>query len=255
MRLIRIIVNADDLGCSITVNKNIFSLMDRQKVSSATLMANGPAFQDAIQHIPEFANFSFGVHLTLTEFPALTTPQIFYDKKIIDEKGVFTGNVRQASPSYALLRAVGIEWEQQVTKILDNGISISHFDSHHHTHTVPWLFLPLKTIQKRFNIQKTRISMNLYNHKECLPSRKLLLSKKMWNWALRNLYLTKTTDYCTEFRWFLDILANSGIGINSTIELMCHPGQPYSTKETELLYSDWAKQVPFEIELISYKEL
>jgi len=255
MESIKVIINADDLGRSAVVNQTTFSLMNKQKVFSTTLIASGPAFKDAVQHIPEFLNCSFGIHLTLSEFPALTRPQVFYDTKLIDENGVFTANFRQIHLSPALLKAIGLEWEQQVIKILDNGVSISHLDSHYHIHTIPWLFLELKKLQKKFNIRKIRISKNLYQGKEPSPYLSLLFSKKIWNWALRNVYATRTTDYFTEFRWFLGLLHDKRINPPCVIELMCHPGQAYGNKETELLCSDWIQKLPFDVKLISYKEL
>lgn len=251
----KLIINADDLGYSVDTNRAIFSLMRCFRITSATLMANGPAFQDAVRHIPDFPNFSFGVHLTLTEFQALTTPQIFYDTKMIDERGVFTRELRKLRPNSALLSAILKEWEQQVLRILDNGVSVSHFDSHHHTHTIPWLFFALKKLQKRFNVRKVRASMNSYYQKEYSPPRRLLMSKKIWNFALRNIYRTRTADYLTFFEWFLANSYDGMVGSQGVAELMCHPGQPASSEVTELLRSDWVARLPFPIELISYHEL
>jgi predicted glycoside hydrolase/deacetylase ChbG (UPF0249 family) len=252
----KVIINADDLGYSMDTNQAIFSLMGQRRVTSSTLMANGPAFQDAVQHIPDFPDFSFGIHLTLTEFTALTTPQIFYDTKLIDEKGVFAGelHLRQIRPTPALLKALLREWEQQVAKLLDHGVSVSHFDSHHHTHTIPWLFWNLKKLQKRFNIRRVRKTINWYYHEDHRPSRSLRLKKKAWNWALQNLYSTKTTDYFTAFDRFVKNYEGEMYS-QEVAELMCHPGQPYSVEETELLMSDWIHQFPFKIELISYYQL
>jgi len=253
----KIIINADDLGYSLDTNQAILSMMSQRRVTSSTLMANGPAFQDAVQHIPDFSDFSFGIHLTLTEFTALTTPQVFYDTKLIDEKGVFTGKLPRPTP--ALLKAIWIEWEQQVAKLLDHGVSISHFDSHEHIHTIPWLFWNLKKLQKRFNIRRVRKTINWYYHdwdsrKAVYPSRSLRIKKKGWNWALDNFYQTKTTDYFTDFCAFINNYKGEKYS-QEVAELMCHPGQPYSVEEKKLLISDWIHQFPFKIELISYHQL
>jgi predicted glycoside hydrolase/deacetylase ChbG (UPF0249 family) len=63
-----LIVNADDLGASEPINEEIFRLMESGLVTSATLMANAPAFHHAIKQIRHFPNCSFGVHLNLTAF-------------------------------------------------------------------------------------------------------------------------------------------------------------------------------------------
>jgi len=43
----RIIINADDFGIGDEVNGEIRMLMERKLISSATILANGPAFQEA----------------------------------------------------------------------------------------------------------------------------------------------------------------------------------------------------------------
>ena len=63
-----VIVNADDLGINHVVNDAIFDLMARSRVTSATLIANGPAIDDAVRGAREFSFVSFGIHLNLAEF-------------------------------------------------------------------------------------------------------------------------------------------------------------------------------------------
>src|SRR5690349_11238443 len=67
-----VIINADDLGMSERVNEAIFDLMAQGRVTSATVMANGPAFRHAISGISRFPACSFGAHLNLTEFAPVT---------------------------------------------------------------------------------------------------------------------------------------------------------------------------------------
>lgn len=256
----KIIINADDLGYSTETNDAIFSLMEHHKISSATLLANGPAFEDAVKRIPDYRDFSFGVHLNITEFLSLTRSQVFYEEGLVDEKGVFTGGRSRGHNSRALKDAVLHEWEQQVGKILDSGIHISHLDSHHHTHTKPWLFTSLKRLQKRFGIRKVRGTLNWYT-REYPPSLGLRLRKMAWRWALCSLFRTRTTDYFTTVDWFLGHLQRGGKGTRGTVELMCHPGHPYypgqhySVDEKTLLWSDWIHKNRYDIELISYNQL
>lgn len=90
----RVIINADDLGISLRVNDSIFELMEYRRISSATLMATGPAFDDAVSRMPKFPHCSFGIHLNLTEFAPLSGKIRLH--QILDKKGEFAGNrVRQ----------------------------------------------------------------------------------------------------------------------------------------------------------------
>ena len=255
----KIIINADDLGYSIDRNQAIFSLMDHKRITSATLMANGNAFHNAIKHILNFQDMSFGIHLTLTELPSLTQPNIFFETKLIDDRGFFTGEIRRIHPSLVLKNAIFKEWEQQVIKIMDHGIQISHIDSHHHVHTIPWIITTLKKLQRRFNIRKVRTTMNWYYRKEYTPSRELLLKKKVWHFLLRKLYRTNTTNYFTSFGYFLRSLNDGEIDSRRfsrvVFELMCHPGNPLNIEESKLLWTDWICQLPLSIKFISYNQL
>ncbi len=258
----KIIVNADDLGYSEATNKIIFELMCHHKISSTTLLANGPAFDDAVRRIPDCGRFSFGIHLNITEFSSLTRPQIFFDTGMIDKNGTFTKlpSLRGVNLGPAFKMAIMREWEEQVIKVLDSGVRISHFDSHHHCHTLPQLFATLKKLQKRFGVRKVRGTFNWYSVEKRRPSSGLLLKKKMWRLALIKYYRTRMTDYFTDFTSFIENL-NAGASPPGTWELMCHPGQPYfpgqkfAATERGLLWSDWAQKSPVNLELISYNQL
>lgn len=258
----RVIINADDLGYSGDTNDIIFELMDHRRITSATLLANAPGYDDAVRRISGYTGLSFGAHLNITEFLPLTRPQVFFDEGIVDGKGVFTGLLTRSrpGPSPALKAAILREWEEQVTKVLDSGMRISHFDSHNHAHTLPWLFFTFKELQKRFRVRKVRGTFNRYCGGMRRPSPGLLLKKKIWHSALRNYYRTGTTDYFTDLGCFVENL-NAWTDFRGTWELMCHPGQPYApgrkpaVNEREILWSEWVQKSPVAIELISYDQL
>ena len=88
----RIIINADDLGISQEVNDAIFGLMAEGRITSATVLANGPAVEDAAKRLAEFPKCSFGVHLNLTQFKAISSAPGL--KPIVDRDGDFAGNIR-----------------------------------------------------------------------------------------------------------------------------------------------------------------
>src|SRR5258708_6022248 len=101
---IRLIINADDLGITSVVNDAIFDHIDRGFVSSATLLANGPAVADAAKRIQLFRKASFGVHLNATEFAPLTKDRAL--SPILDGDGRFAGNVRKVAIDSQLQRAL-----------------------------------------------------------------------------------------------------------------------------------------------------
>ncbi len=250
-RSIRIIVNADDLGISTQANDAIADLMSRGMVTSSTMMANGPKFDEAVDRIAPFTNASFGVHLNLTTFRPLTTHRDL--EVIVDDTGTFAGNVREVAFTRSLRRAIFGEWCAQIEKVRERGVNVSHLDSHHHVHTIPLLFLTLRRVQQHFGIRGIRISKNVYS--PCYPaSRAVLMKKRIWNTLLRSRRTTKTTCGFTEFGTFLEAARRDRVPWG-TVELMVHPGHPDFADETASLKTPWIDRMPFNVELINYHTL
>jgi predicted glycoside hydrolase/deacetylase ChbG (UPF0249 family) len=245
-----VIVNADDLGLNQHVNDAIFELMEERRVSSATLMANGPALADAIDRLKKFPNCSFGAHLNLTQLePVAGGPGA---RLLVSDTGQMSRAIESASPTPARLRAMYDELCAQVTRLTQLGVSISHFDSHHHVHTKPQVLPVLKAVQKRFGIRTVRISKNLYSSEQPCPTT-VFWGKIAFNSVLRYAYRTCTTDLFTDLMTCVKV-KDASWSSAGTIELMVHPGAPNDSEETTILRSDWLTRLP-DAKLISYSEL
>src|SRR5689334_5067515 len=85
---LRVILHADDLGISYEVNDAIFDLMQHNMITSASILANGPAFEDAARRSRLFPNCSFGIHLNLTQFGPLSSRQGL--QSFLNQNGQFT---------------------------------------------------------------------------------------------------------------------------------------------------------------------
>lgn len=247
----KIIVNCDDLGVSKPVNDAILELMKERRVTSATLMMNGGAVDDATGRLGQFSHCSFGIHLNATEFAPLSAhPGL---GPLLNDQGEFAGNLRKVPFTAAIRDGVLAEWSAQVERALALGVPISHLDSHHHIHTEPRLFRVLKRVQQRFSIRRIRITRNLFGVHESVPVR-LRASKAAWNFALRHYVPTVTTRGFGPFATFYE-RAEAGIAWQSSIELMVHPGGEGFAAETALLWGDWKHQFAGGAELISYNDL
>ena len=246
-----VIVNADDLGISRTVNEAVFTLAAKGRISSATIMANAPATLEAARLVSTFSKCSFGVHLNLTEFEPLTGGP--GARLLVGECGQMTRANASLRPRPDRLRAVYHELCAQIERVAALGVRISHLDSHHHVHTRPVLFGVLKQVQRRYGIRKIRLAKNFYStERPCRAD--LLVKKRAYNWALRSLYTTSTTDAFTEFLTYYhaDDFRKRSIG---RIELMVHPGALDAAEETAILESDWLARADRSLRLISYEEL
>jgi len=248
----KIIVNADDLGISDAVNNAIFRLIEDGRVTSATLLANGDAIEDAVRRSSIYPQASFGVHLNASEFRPITTSQGL--TPILSVDGFFLPNrLREIRVGSELREALFNEWSAQVQKLINMGVQVSHFDSHHHIHTIPALFPVLKKLQHHFRVNKVRNSLNIYpeNDRISLP---INIKKKLWNAGLRYLKFTKTTSAFTSLNFLLlnPLLLKNQF---SSIEVMVHPGHPFYERETEMLLHQWEIFLPFKVKLINYFDL
>jgi len=246
----KLIVNADDLGASRLVNHAAFALIADGRITSATLMANGPAIEEATVFARGCPQCSFGVHLNLTEFFPLSGHQDL--GVLLDQNGSFSRTAPRSARLTARTRAaVFIELSAQVQRLLALGIPISHFDSHHHIHTRPGLFGVIKRLQRRFRIRKVRISMNLYTEPQPRLRR---VRKALWNAALRAIYRTTTTAAFTSLKVFVGVADRFSCPPRS-VELMVHPGRDTFAAETQLLDAEIWSTFPFRTTLISYNDL
>jgi predicted glycoside hydrolase/deacetylase ChbG (UPF0249 family) len=250
---VRIIVNADDLGIAHEVNKQVFDLMDKKCLTSASVLINGPAAEAAVARSVDYPRCSFGVHLNITELRPLTSNPAL--GAILDSDGQFAGKetVRGARMTSTLRMAIFDEWSAQVTKARTLGLQVSHLDSHHYIHTMPSLLSVLKAVQRRAEVRKVRNTQNIYPNPS--PPWILLAKKKLWTLALKHWYATKTTDCFTPFSVFHSWIKSHRPIVADSIELMTHPGAGASEEETALITTNWREAAQFRVSLINYHQL
>jgi predicted glycoside hydrolase/deacetylase ChbG (UPF0249 family) len=140
-------VNADDLGLTSGVNRAIAQAHRDGIVTSATLMANAPAYPDALallQAMPQYPSreISVGCHVVLIDgTPACASESI---PSLIDP-GASTPTFYRKLWKFALAalrgkisaRDIETETSAQIRKLKDSGVPISHLDCHKHSHMFP----------------------------------------------------------------------------------------------------------------------
>ena len=82
----------------------------------------------------------------------------------------------------------------------------------------------------------------------------MLWKKRAYNWALKSIYPTLTTDAFTELLTYYHADAVRQRSVRR-IELMVHPGAAYAAEETAILESDWIARTNPQVQLISYAQL
>lgn len=213
----RAIINADDFGLSAVNNQVIVAAFRQGVISSATLMANTPAFEAACQLIhTEGLHGRIGLHLNLTYGQPLTEAITRYSQ-FCSPAGDFNLSLSQRClwlPRPAR-DAVRQEIQAQWQRCLTNGVRPSHLDSHQHVHNL-W---PVGEELARFAAEQgvpLRPARNL-GHNISLHKR---LFKQLLNRRLRQLS-ARTADFaCTPFDLMTCNLPSLG-----TLEIIAHPTQ------------------------------
>ena len=155
----RLIINADDFGLTPGINRAIAELHDAGALTSTTLMATGPAFQDAVDHALARPALGTGCHIVLTDGIPVSHPydiptllgadgKTFRPSLMDFAQAVLRGTVRQDD----IVR----EATAQVQKLQRAGIDITHIDTHKHTHIFPTVSRPLLHVAERTGVGAIR---------------------------------------------------------------------------------------------------
>jgi hopanoid biosynthesis associated protein HpnK len=177
----RLIVNADDFGFTPGVNRAIVEAHTRGVVTSSTLMANGPAFAEAARLAKTMTRLSVGCHIVLIDGqPVLDANQLRSLAKPAPAPHFADGLKTFAARAIAgRLHAdeIAAEATAQIRKIQSAGITVSHFDTHKHTHLFPKVLRPLLRAAADCGVRTLR---NPFGPRLPLRSSQLLARPNLW---------------------------------------------------------------------------
>jgi hopanoid biosynthesis associated protein HpnK len=178
----RLIVNADDFGFTAGVNRAIVEAHTRGIVTSTTLMANGPAFDDAVRLAKETPGLDVGCHLVLIDgepvLDAVRLPSITSR----NSGAARFGDGLKSFAARALTSRfdpgeIEAETSAQIRKIQSAGIGVSHVDSHKHTHLFPAVLHPVLSAALACGVRAIR---NPFGPRKPLTSTELLVRPSLW---------------------------------------------------------------------------
>ena len=179
----KLIVNADDFGLTAGVNRAIIETHNGGVVSSATLMANGAAFDDAVTAARSAPNLSVGCHVVLVDGTPVSPPDAV-DTLLA---------IRSAEPDkfYSSLSAFaaramlgGFDRDQlvaevtaQIRKIQSAGLQVTHLDTHKHAHIFPEI---LAALLRAARICGVRAIRNPFVPVKAMPARLFKGKRELW---------------------------------------------------------------------------
>lgn len=150
----KFILNADDFGLTQAHNQAVLEGYNNGFLTSASLCANGEAFESAVHDIlPDCPNLGIAAHLNIMEGKSLTDCPL-----LTDDDGYFNvgyGYLILNQHKNEILEQIENEFRAQIEKVQAN-TTIDHLDSHVHTHAIPELFKIVCKLAKEYNIKYVR---------------------------------------------------------------------------------------------------
>jgi predicted glycoside hydrolase/deacetylase ChbG (UPF0249 family) len=234
----RLIINADDFGLTEGVNRAVLELNAAEVLPSATLMATGGAFREAVHSAFVQTSLGVGCHVVLVdgrpelhpaELPTLAPEGRLRSSLTSFMVDLFGGRIAS--------REIEREAIAQIRQLQSAGITVTHLDTHKHTHMFPRVLGPLIRAARACNVPAIRNpfepdwSLRLTEkapRTRRLQVRTLRLFREQFLRAVRAARL-RTTDGALgvlatgtfDTPYVLRLLRNMPPG---TWELVCHPG-------------------------------
>jgi predicted glycoside hydrolase/deacetylase ChbG (UPF0249 family) len=153
----RLIVNADDFGLTLEVNRAILELNRAAVLPSATLMATGPAFRDAVHRAFMQPSLGVGCHVVLVDgTPALHAAEL----PTLAPGGRFRRGLGEFVQALFAGSISALEIEREATaqmlRIQSSGLTVTHVDTHKHTHIFPRVLVPVLRAARALSIRSIR---------------------------------------------------------------------------------------------------
>jgi hopanoid biosynthesis associated protein HpnK len=270
----RLIVNADDFGLAESVNRGIIVAHREGILTSASLLANGSAFEQSIALADQCPDLSIGIHLNISDgipiSPARSIPTLVNDHGELHLSPlriwirILTRQIR--------LEDVHSEFRAQLLKVSRAGLTPTHLDGHLHVHVLPQLSPIAIGLAREFRIRCVRCPAE--NLQATLPA--------LWKFggagiaALRRSAIALgVSSLARPFRkqlrvaglvspnafygltqtGFLDVKMLSALlhsVPDGTTELMCHPGYP--SAELETVGGELTRSRPTEVLALTSRE-
>lgn len=155
--MIRLIVNADDLGSGMLRDRGIFAAFTRGIVTSASLLANGSTFTRAAREA-RTCSLPTGVHLNLSEGRSLTG----VIQGLTDPAGNFPGKIALRNILVTgTFDSVGIHREllAQIERVRGTGLKPDHLDTHQHCLLFPVLTAIITDVAEASGIRALRLPL------------------------------------------------------------------------------------------------
>jgi predicted glycoside hydrolase/deacetylase ChbG (UPF0249 family) len=206
----RLVINADDFGLTKGVTAGIVEAMLHGVVSSTSAMMCKAGSLDNVREWAGRVAGRIGVHLQLTDGRPCSESAAL--PSLVTDSGEFPRSRRDLRPLN--VEEIRREWQAQMQRAIESGMTPTHIDSHHHVHRYAAAFEIYCEIASEHGIPARAVSLQMA---ESLSAAGV-----------------KCAAYC-ETGWYdgeltveslMNCLNNAFVRCDDdcTLELMCHPG-------------------------------
>jgi chitin disaccharide deacetylase len=154
-----LIISGDDFGISSATNHAVLCAHREGILTSASLMVNGPAFEEAVALAKAHPSLSVGIHLVLVHGTPTLPPSEIPD--LVNERGAFRDDPVMAGMAYfffpSLATQIKKELSAQIQKFLSTGLPLAHLNGHIHIHVHPTVLGIVIDLAARYNVKKIRL--------------------------------------------------------------------------------------------------
>jgi predicted glycoside hydrolase/deacetylase ChbG (UPF0249 family) len=217
-----VIVNADDFGLDSSTNGGIVAAFRTGLISSTTLMANQPGYEEAVELAHEHGLADHvGVHLVLTRGMPLTEP-IRRLRRFCNDDGAFVpwhAEARAWRLSSQEREATLEELSAQVQRIRASRLPVTHLDSHHQVHNDWPIGSCVISVARSAGIRRVRIARNCGAGISAASA----AYKRLFNWRLHRRGLAGTRWFGGAEQWAHLREHGASAASLDDFELMTHP--------------------------------
>jgi chitin disaccharide deacetylase len=166
----KLIINSDDFGYSQGHNYGIIRAFTHGVLTSTTLMANGKEVNHAIELIRLNPTLDVGIHVVLDHGAPLSPTHLI--PSLVNEHQTFNKSNLELAHNLNL-DEVTLEIETQIQSLLDQGVELTHIDSHHHIHMQPHLFPTFVALAKKYQFSLRLVQGVEASYEELLKKEKV----------------------------------------------------------------------------------
>jgi hopanoid biosynthesis associated protein HpnK len=161
----RLIVNADDFGLSHAVNEAVIRAHRDGILTSASLMVNEPACDEAVKLAKENPKLGVGLHITLLMGHSALVPVKI--PGLVNDCGEFSNSPVSAGMKYffnpCLREQLRAEIRAQFEKFRATGLPLDHVNGHLHFHLHPVVFKILMEDSDTLGIRHLRLTRDCFS--------------------------------------------------------------------------------------------